>query len=339
MDLSTHYLGLNLPHPVVPSASPMTSSLGNIEKLVEAGACAIVMSSLFEEQITGESELLDHYLSYGVDSYGEALSYLPEPRAVTHVSDRYLRLIEKARAEFDIKIIGSLNGSTPGGWTEWAAKIESAGADALELNMYTLPTESDLTSEYLENRYVEIVSEVTSKVSIPVAVKLSPFFTCLPHLARRLVEEGGAKGLVLFNRFYQPDFDLEELEVRPTLTLSDERTLRLPMTWIAILYGQIKADFALTGGVHSGQGIVKAILAGASIAQTASALLRCGPGRLRGLLEELKAWMEEHEIEKLSTIKGSMCRSHVGDPAAFERLNYMKVLHSWRPDPAGYAPL
>ena len=333
MDLTTTYLGLTLRNPIVPSASILSEKVENIVRMAEAGAAAVVMHSLFEEQITGEGEAFDHYLSYGEAISPEAQSYFPDLGEFVG-PDEYLEHIRRAKEQVDIPIIGSLNGISAGGWVEYARLIEEAGADALELNIYYIPTNPDLTSAELEETYLETVRAVKAQVSIPVAVKLSPFFTSLPNMAKRLAD-AGADGLVLFNRFYQPDLDIENLEVVPRLRLSTSDELLLPLRWIAILYGRVNADLALTTGVHTHLDVLKGLMAGAKVTMMASALLRFGIGHISKVLEDLQAWMEEHEYESVAQMQGSLSQARVPNPAAFERANYMKTLHAWRPDPTG----
>jgi dihydroorotate dehydrogenase (fumarate) len=327
-DLTTTYLGLQLRNPLVASASPLSKKVDTVRRLEDAGAAAVVMYSLFEEQITHESQELDHYLERGTHSYAESLSYFPDLGSYNLGSEPYLEHLHRVKRAVDIPVIGSLNGISSGGWVQYAQRIEQAGADALELNIYYLPTDPSLSGAELEEEYVKLVRDVRATVKIPIALKLSPFFTSLPHIARRFVE-AGANGLVLFNRFYQPDFDLEELEVIPNLELSTSHELRLPLRWIALLYGRIETDFALTSGVHTVQDVLKAVMAGASVAMTTSALLEYGIGRLTHILTDLQAWMEEHEYESVTSMKGSMSQRAVAEPAAFERANYMKVLNAF----------
>ena len=327
-DLSTTYLGLHLKNPLVASASPLSKKVGNARRLEDAGAAAVVMYSLFEEQITHESNELDHYLERGTNTYAESLSYFPDLGSYNLGPEPYLEHLHRIKQAVSIPVIGSLNGISSGGWIDYAHKIEQAGADALELNIYYLPTDPNLSGAELEDEYVSLVRDVRATIKIPIALKLSPFFTSLPHIARRFVA-AGANGLVLFNRFYQPDFDLEELEVVPNLELSTSYEMRLPLRWIAILYGRMEADFALTSGVHTAQDVLKAIMAGASVAMMTSALLEYGIGRLMHILTDLHEWMEEHEYESISYMKGSMSQRAVADPAAFERANYMKALSSF----------
>jgi dihydroorotate dehydrogenase (fumarate) len=327
-DLTTTYLGLSLKNPLVASASPLSRSVETVRRLEDAGAAAVVMYSLFEEEITHESLELDHYLDLGAHSYAESISYFPDLDTYSVGPERYLEHVSRLKAAVGIPVIGSLNGVSSGGWVEYARRIEEAGADALELNIYYLPASPELSAAELENTYINLVRDVRAEVSIPIAVKLSPFFTALPNLARRCAQ-AGAEGLVLFNRFYQPDFDLEALCVTPNLQLSSSDELRLRLRWIALLYGRIKADFAVTGGVHTGQDVVKAVMAGASVAMMASELLANGSARMAGVLAELREWMQEHEYESVAQMRGSMSQRAVAEPAAFERANYMKVLGSF----------
>jgi dihydroorotate dehydrogenase (fumarate) len=328
-DLTTTYLGLHLSNPLVASASPLSRSLDSVRRLEDAGAAAIVMYSLFEEQITHESLELDHYLHVGTHSYAESLSYFPDLDTYNLGPERYLEYLNRVKASVHIPVIGSLNGVTSGGWTEYARKIEEAGADALELNIYFLSADPNVSSADLETSYRDLVSDICDQVTIPVAVKLTPFFTSLPHFAGRLVQ-AGASGLVLFNRFYQPDFDLEAFEVVPKLHLSSSRDLLLPLRWVALLYGRVRADLALTSGAHTAEDVLKATMAGASVVMFASELLAHGPRRLTDILGDLNDWMEEHEYESIAQMRGSMSQGAVADPSAFERANYMKVLNSFR---------
>lgn len=325
-DLTTTYLGLTLNNPLVVSASSLSKKLDRVRRLEDAGAAAVVMYSLFEEQITHESHQLDYYLSHTEDHHAEALSYFPAMWGYNAGPDAYLEHLRRVKQAVQIPVIGSLNGISAGGWVEYARQIEQAGADALELNIYYLPTDPELSGAELEDVYVDLVHTMHTSVQIPLAVKLSPFFTALPHVARRFVEAGAA-GLVLFNRFFQPDFDLEHLEVVPHLDLSTSRDLLLPLRWIALLHGRIQADFAITSGIHRAQDVFKAIMAGAHVAMMASALLRYGPTHLTYLRAELVRWMEEHEYDSLAQMRGSMSQQAVAEPAAFERANYMRALN------------
>jgi dihydroorotate dehydrogenase (fumarate) len=328
MDLSTIYLGLPLKNPVVPSASPLSEQIDNMRRMEDMGAAAVVMHSLFEEQITHESGQLDHFLDYGTESYAEALSFFPEFDSYRVGPDEYLEHIRQAKTSMEIPIIGSLNGVSTGGWVSYAARIQEAGADALELNIYYVPTDPRRTSYDVEQMYLNVVREVKKTVSIPVAVKLSPFFTAMAHMAFQL-KEAGADGLVLFNRFYQPDFDLDRLEVVPNLVLSNSNEMRLPLRWVALLYGRVGLDLAITSGVHSHLDVLKGLMAGADVTMLTSALLHRGIGWLREILSDLTIWLETNEYESVSQLRGSMSQQHVAEPAAFERANYMKVLQSW----------
>ena len=327
-DLTTTYLGLQLKNPVVASSSPLSKKLETAQELEQAGVSAIVMYSLFEEQIIQESLKLHRDLTRGTDSYAEALTYLPEYSQYRIGPETYVEHLRKVKHALSIPIIGSLNGVSPGGWIDYARKIEEAGADALELNLYYLASDPQIFSAELEDRSITLVGDIRQRVKIPIAVKLSPFYTALPNFARRLTAVG-ANGLVLFNRFYQPDFDLEQLEVVPNLVLSDSNELRLPLRWIAILYGRIPADFALTSGVHTGIDVIKAMMAGASVTTIASEFLEKGARRAEEILQEIVAWMEEYEYVSITQMKGSMSQQAVADPASFESANYMKVLSSY----------
>jgi dihydroorotate dehydrogenase (fumarate) len=330
MNLNTRYMNLELKHPLVPSSSPLTHTIDGIRLLEDAGASAVVMYSLFEEQITLESYYIDYYLSFGTESYAESLSYFPEMEGYNIGPDDYLDLICRAKECVDIPVIGSLNGISTGGWIDYAGLIEEAGADALELNVYYIPTNVALTGEEVEHIYTDILSEVKRTVSIPVAMKLSPYFSSLPHMAHKLAE-AGADALVLFNRFYQPDIDLEKLEVIPRLVLSESREMRLPLCWVGILYGRVNCDLAITSGVHTYEDALKGLMAGASATMMASELLKNGAGRIREILGEMIHWMEEHQYSSVQQMKGSLSQINVAEPAAFERANYMKVLASYRP--------
>ncbi|MFZ2097088.1 MAG: dihydroorotate dehydrogenase-like protein [Anaerolineales bacterium] len=331
VDLTTTYLGLKLKNPLVASPSPLSEKVENVKRMEEAGIAAIVMYSLFEEQIIHESLELDHFLNLGTETYAESLTYFPNLGRYSLAPDKYLERLEKNKRAVNVPVMGSLNGVSTGGWIEYAQKIQDAGADALELNIYYLPTDHNLTSAQMEENYLKLVSDVRAKVSIPLAVKLAPYFTALPNFASRLVE-AGANGLVLFNRFYQPDLDLENLEVAPNLVLSNSDELRLPLRWIAILYGKVKADLALTTGVHTGEDAIKAMMAGANVAMTTSALLKRGTSVILQILTGMEEWMTAHDYESVQQMRGSMSQGAVAEPAAFERANYMKVLNSYNLD-------
>jgi len=328
VDLTTQYLGFKLKNPLVASASPISKKLSGMRKLEDAGVSAIVMYSLFEEQIEYESKSLDHFLNVGTESFAEAVTYFPEMPQYNIGPEGYLDLINQAKQQVQIPVIGSLNGISTGGWVEYAKRIQEAGADGLELNIYNIPTDPAITAAEVEDGYVELVRAVKSQVKIPLAVKLSPFFTSLPNLAARL-SEAGAKGLVLFNRFYQPDLDIETLEVVPNLVLSNSNELRLPLRWVAILRGRVKADLALSTGVHTATDILKALMAGANVAMTTSELLDHGVGRASEMLTDLEKWMEEFEYDSVKKMTGSMAQQAVADPSAFERGNYMKALNTY----------
>jgi dihydroorotate dehydrogenase (fumarate) len=330
IDLSTHYLGLKLRTPIVSSASPLAQDVPGIRCLEDAGASAVVLPSLFEEQLRLESLELDQRLSAGTESFPEALSFFPQASEFHLGPEEYLRLIRKAKEAVQVPIIASLNGSTVGGWIQYARQIEQAGADALECNIYFIPTDMDLTGATVEQTYLEIVNAVKSAVIIPVAVKLSPFFSNLANLAKRLDAER-ADGLVLFNRFYQPDIDLEELEIKPNVLLSTPQALRLPLTWIGILYGRLRASLAATSGIHTAEDVLKMLMVGADVTMLCSALFRKGPYHLRTVEKELVNWMEEHEYESVKQMRGSMSQLRCADPSAFERAQYMRAIKSYQP--------
>jgi dihydroorotate dehydrogenase (fumarate) len=330
VDLTTTYLGLKLKNPLMASAAqPISDKVEKVKKLEEAGIAAVVIYSLFEEQIIHESLELDHYLSNGTDFSREVSSYYPQTGNFTLAPEAYIEAVNKTKKTVKIPVIGSLNGVSTGGWIKYARKIEDAGADALELNLYYLPTDPVITGSELEDNYVALVQDVCKSIKIPVAVKLSPFFTAIPNIAKRLAD-AGAKGLVLFNRFYQPDFDLENLKVVPNLVLSNSNDMRLPLRWIAILYGRIQVDLALTSGVHTSEDVLKTMMAGASVSMLTSELLQKGLGRVPTLLAEIENWMEEYEYKSIQQMKGSLSQKTVKEPAAFERANYMKVLNSFK---------
>ncbi len=328
IDLSTSYLGLQLKNPLVVSPSPLSEELGNIRRMEDAGASAVVLHSLFEEQLLVESQDLDRFLSSGTESFAEALSYFPDLHQYKLGPEEYLELIRKAKAAVKIPVIGSLNGVSTGGWISYAKKIEEAGADALELNVFYIPTDPELSGAQVEQMYCDLVRDMRASVKIPVAVKLGPYFSAMASLAQKL-DKAGASGLVLFNRFYQPDFDLEKLEVTPNLVLSSSLELRLRLTWVGILCGRIKADMAITGGVHTAVDVVKCMMAGAKVAMMTSALLKNGIEHMRGVLTGLSAWMQEKEYASVTQMQGSMSQKKVAQPAAFVRANYMKVLRSY----------
>jgi len=337
-DLATTYLGLPLRSPlVVGAAAPLSDDLAQLQALERAGAAAIVLHSLFEEQIEQEQLDLHHRLGQGAESYGEALTYVPEPSIFHGGEDLYLRHLEQARKRLAVPVIASLNGISPGRWVESARRIEAAGASALELNIYAIPTDPELSSAAIEAGVEEIVRQVRAEVRLPLAVKLSPFFTNLSAMAKRLAA-AGADGLVLFNRFYQPDIDIETLEVRPNLLLSTPHDLRLPLRWIALLHGRLELDLAASGGVHRGTDVVRLLMAGASVTQVVAALLRHGPGRLATLEQELAVWMGEHDHPSVRALVGCMSQRRCPDPSEYERAQYLRVIQSYRPADAAAAP-
>ncbi len=324
-NLKTRYLGLDLKNPLVASSSTLSKKLTNIKKMEDAGIACVVLYSLFEEEITHESMALDYFLSRGTESFAEALTYFPDLDNYNTGPEKYLSLISKAKESVQIPIIASLNGISSGGWIEYAKWIEQAGADALELNLYYVSTELDVTGVELEKAYVELFENIRKEIKIPIAVKLSPFFTSFSNIAAGLVG-AGADGLVLFNRFYQPDINIEDMRVKPTLELSTSSDLLLPLRWMAILYKKVKADLALTSGIHSGEDIVKALMAGASVVMSASELVKNGIDRAMSLLQEFSNWMDKHEYESADSLRGILSQHSVAHPAAFERANYMKAL-------------
>ncbi|MGB2869135.1 MAG: dihydroorotate dehydrogenase-like protein [Bacteroidota bacterium] len=329
MDLRTNYLGIRLKNPIVPSAGPLSRTLDGMKKLEDAGASAIVMYSLFEEQITHEVEQIESYMHYSADQHAEAQSYLPQSSDFNLGPDEYIELLHKAKGSLGIPVIGSLNGVTEGGWIEYAKKMQEAGADAVELNVYYIPTASNMTAQEVEDRYLNILHAVKRAVTIPVAMKLSPFFSSLSHTAERL-DYAGVNGLVLFNRFYQPDIDLESLEVKPEVILSSSDALLLPLRWIAILHGKVKASLAATSGIHTADDVLKMLMAGADVTMMCSALLLHGPKHIATVLEDIDEWMLDHEYASVEQMKGSMSQMSVPDPSAFERANYMKALNRYK---------
>jgi len=327
MNLTTNYLGIPLKNPLVASASPLSEHLGNFRKLEDAGVAAIVNFSLFEEQITKEVYELNHHLTYGTDSFAESLTYFPEPETFILGPDEYLDHIRKAKKAVGIPVIGSLNGYSDGGWVQYAKHIEAAGADALELNIYFLATDTNLESHQIEQRYLDILKSVKSKVKIPVAVKLSPYFSSMANMAKRL-DEAGADGLVLFNRFYQPDIDLEHLAVVPNVLLSTPQALRLPLRWVAILRGRVKASLAATGGIHHAEDVLKMLMVGADATMMCSTLLKNGINYIEDILDDMQDWMKEHEYDSIKQMQGSMSQISCENPESFERANYMRALKS-----------
>jgi len=325
IDLSTTYLGLTLSSPLVVSASPLSRDVDGVCRLEDAGSSAVVLYSLFEEQLRQEDADLNYHLAAGTESFAESLTYFPQPSDFHTGPDGYLNHIRKSKSSVKIPIIASLNGSTLGGWTKFAAEVQRAGADAIECNIYHIPNDPKVTAAEVEESYLDIVRAVKRTVTIPVAVKLSPFFSNFANMAHRFVA-AGADGLVLFNRFYQPDIDLEELEIRPNVLLSSQQALRLPLTWIGILYGRVQTSLAGTSGVHSAEDVVKLLMVGANVTMLCSSLMRHGVNHLRHVDRELREWMEEHEFPSVQQMQGSMSQIHCPDPGAFERAQYMRAV-------------
>lgn len=329
MDLSTTYLGIRLPNPLMPGASPMADQLDWVKRLEDAGASAIVLRSLFEEQITHEQQGMIHHMEIHEEGFAEALSYFPKPENFAFGPHEYVEQVRKVKKAVAIPVIASLNGVTAEGWTDYARKLQEAGADALELNVYFVATDPFETGSAVEHRLLEVARLVKAAVKIPVAVKLSPYFSSIANLAHKL-DDVGADGLVLFNRFYQPDIDLEALEAVPSLHLSDSSELLLRLRWLAVLNGKVRAGLAVSGGVHTGADAIKAVMTGASAVQLVSALLQKGPGYLKTVREQMASWLEQHEYHSLAQARGSMSLEKSPNPAAYERANYMKVLQSYR---------
>jgi dihydroorotate dehydrogenase (fumarate) len=327
IDLTTRYLGMELRNPLVASASPLSHEIDSIRLLEDAGASAVVLYSLFEEQIHRETLELDYYLSSGTESFPESLSYFPEPAEFKNGPEEYLDHIRRAKAAVRVPVIASLNGSSVGGWIQYATQMEEAGADALECNIHWIVTDPNVTSEQVEQRYLDIVRAVKSAVHIPVAVKLCPFFSNFPRMAKEL-DEAGADGLVLFNRFYQPDIDLETLEITPNVLLSTPQAMRLPLTWIGIVRGRVKASLAATSGIHEAEDVIKLLMVGADVTMLCSTLLRKGIKHLTTIESDLRNWMDAHEYESVRQMQGSMSQLHCQDPAAFERAQYMRAVKS-----------
>lgn len=325
MDLSTTYLGLKLRTPLVPAASPLSEDIDNIKRMEDAGASAVVLYSLFEEQLRRDRVELAEALEHGTFSTPEALTYFPEPEEFHLGPEEYLKHISRAKAAVNIPVIASLNGSSPGGWTHYAKAIQLAGADALELNIYYIPTDMDLSSAEVEQAYIDILKAVKRAVNIPVAVKLSPFFTNFAYMARRL-EQAGADGLVLFNRFYQPDIDLESLEVKPSILLSTPMAMRVPLRWLALLFGKLPISLAATSGIHRASDVLKMLMAGADVTMLCSTLIRHGVSQISVIERDLLAWMEEHEYTSVTQLKGSLSQKNCPEPSAFERAQYMRAI-------------
>ena len=328
MNLTTTYLGLKLRTPLVAAASPLSEEIDNIKRMEDAGASAVVLYSLFEEQLRQDRAELAHHLEQGTESFAEALTYFPEPEEFHLGPEEYLQHIARAKKATRIPIIASLNCSSTGGWTQYAKQIEQTGADALELNIYYIPTDLELTGAKVEQTYLDILKAVKSQVTIPVAVKLSPFFSNFANMAKRL-DEAGADGLVLFNRFYQPDIDLETLEVKPNILLSTPMAMRLPLRWIAILYLRLNASLAATSGMHRATDVLKMLMAGADVTMLCSVLIRHGIQQIGVIEREMVAWLEEHEYESVTQLKGSLSQKNCADPATFERAQYMRAISSY----------
>ena len=329
MDLTTKYLGMTLRNPLIVSASPLSEEVANIKKMEDAGAAAVVLHSLFEEQLVKESAELEEALVHGAESFAEATTYFPKASDYKLGPEEYLEHIRNAKKAVDIPVIASLNGSSAGGWTDYAKQIQKAGANALELNIYHIPTDMKLAGSAVEQTYVDILKAVRAAVTIPVAVKLSPFFSNMANMAKRF-DDAGANALVLFNRFYQPDIDLEELEVKPDILLSTPFAMRLPLTWVAILHGRIKADLAATSGIHSGEDVLKMMMAGANATMLCSTLLRYGIDRIRVIEKAMREWMEKHEYDSVKQMQGSLSQIKCANPAAFERSQYMRALAGYK---------
>ena len=325
MDLSTKYLGMQLRTPLVASASPLSQEISGIRNLEDAGASAVVLYSLFEEQLHKEALELELHLNAGTESFAESVTYFPHSSEFHTGPEEYLEHIRKAKSAVDIPIIASLNGATLGGWAKYARQVEQAGADAIECNLYFIPTNTEILGSEIETTYADILREVKTSVQIPVAAKLSPFFSNLANVAKRM-DQLGTNGLVLFNRFYQPDIDLEELEIKPNVLLSTAQDLRLPLTWIGILYGHIRANLAATSGVHGPEDVIKLLMVGADVTMLCSALLRYGIEHLRQVEKGVVEWMEKHEYESVHQMQGSMSQLRCADPEAFERAQYMRAV-------------
>ncbi|MGN6552431.1 MAG: dihydroorotate dehydrogenase-like protein [Verrucomicrobiota bacterium] len=328
MDLNSYYLGLKLRTPLIVSASPLSEDIDNIKRMQDAGAAAVVLYSLFEEQLRADNREIQHSLEQGTFSSPEALTYFPEPEQLHVGPHEYLEHISRAKKAVDIPIIASLNGCSMGGWTDYAKQMQRAGADAIELNIYHIPTDLNLTGAEVEQTYLDILAAVKKEVTIPVAVKLSPFFSNFANMAKRL-DDAGASGLVLFNRFYQPDIDLESLEVRPNVLLSTPMAMRLPLRWVAILFERIQADLAATSGIHRSSDALKMLMAGANVTMLCSVLIRHGIQHIRVIERELVDWMDEHEYVSVQQLRGSLSQKNSPDPAAFERAQYMRAISTY----------
>ncbi|HRL11826.1 MAG TPA: dihydroorotate dehydrogenase-like protein [Aggregatilineales bacterium] len=331
MDLTTTYLGMTLRTPLVASACPLWESLDNIKKAEDAGASAVVLHSLFEEQITRQQHELSHHLQQGTESYAESLTYFPEAENYRVGPENYLESIRKAKAATNIPIIASLNGMSKGGWTDFARQIEQAGADALEMNIYYIPTDPNMDAAAVEQGYIDIVKAVKGVIGIPVAVKISPYFSNMANMAKKL-DNAGANALVMFNRFYQPDIDLDALEVRPNVLLSTPQALRLPLRWIAILYGRIHADMAATSGIHTPSDAIKMLMVGANVTMMASAILRNGIDHFRTMEAGMVAWLNEHEYESVQQLRGSLSQINCPDESLYERAQYTRAVSTLPPE-------
>ncbi len=327
VDLSTTYLGLSLRTPLVVSATPMQEDLDNVKRMEDAGASAVVLPSLFEEQLVAEQHELHYHLTHGTESFAEALSYFPDPDDFDTGPEQYLEHIRRVKNAVDIPVIASLNGSSLGGWTRFATQMADAGADALELNIYAIPTDLDTPGSVVERSYIDIAWAVREAVTIPVAVKLSPFFSSMAHMAKQF-EGTGVNGLVLFNRFYQPDLDIEALEVSRKVLLSTPQEMRLPLTWIAILYGRLKLDFAATTGIHTAEDAIKLVMAGANVTMMASALFKNGIDHITTVEADMRQWLEDHEYASVTQMRGSMSQINSPNAAAFERAQYVQTVSS-----------
>ncbi|MGA8540176.1 MAG: dihydroorotate dehydrogenase-like protein [Terriglobales bacterium] len=325
MDLSTKYLGMQLRTPLVASASPLSHEISGIRGLEDAGASAVVLYSLFEEQLHKEALELELHLNAGTESFAESITYFPHSSEFHTGPEEYLNHIRKAKDAVDIPIIASLNGATLGGWSKYARQIEQAGADAIECNLYSIPTNLEISGSEIEKSYADVLREIKTSVRIPVAAKLSPFFSNLANMAKRL-DQMGTDGLVLFNRFYQPDIDLEELEIKTNVLLSGPQDLRLPLTWVGILFGRIRASLAATSGVHGPEDVIKLLMVGADVTMLCSVLLRNGIGHLRHVEQGVREWMEEREYYSVQQLQGSMSQLRCADPGAFERAQYMRAV-------------
>jgi dihydroorotate dehydrogenase (fumarate) len=328
MDLTTKYMGMTLKSPLVVSASPLSKNLDGIKRIEDSGAAAMVMYSVFEEQIEHEQKELHYLTTVGTESFAESLSYFPEVEEFNLGPDQYLDLIRKAKESVEIPVIASINGKTHGGWIDFAKQMQQAGADGIELNIYNIPTSLTQSSQEIENNYIEILKSVKNAVNIPVALKVSPYFTNFAYMAKKF-DEAGADSLVLFNRFYQPDINLDELEVEPHIILSNPTDLRLPMRWIAILKGRIFADLAATSGIHYGEDVIKMLLVGSNVTMLCSTLLRYGVDYVKDIQDEVVEWMTEHEYESVMQLQGSMSQLNVADPSSYERAQYMKALNNY----------